>query len=134
MSLRTDLADQLRADWASIEALADFRVIATERQLDAVAVPTALIRQKSIARLPTAPLSHVTTGLSLTLIAPYADLDLAADLLDDAVPAALDYLRPRYQADSATVADWSSKQLAYDIDLSVIARTSPTAAPATPEE
>ena len=120
MSIRTDLADALRTDWASIPALGGVRVVATERELDDVTVPTALIRQKTVTRTPQAPQSHRSIGILLTLISPHLDLDRAGDQLDDIVPAALDYLDPRYGHEEATAVGYA-KRLAYDIPLTVIA-------------
>lgn len=120
MSIIRDLEAQIKTDWASIPALAGVRVIATERELDDITQPTALIRGKSIARTPGAPLSHRTRGLLLTLISPHLDLDRASDQLEPLTWAALDYLDPRYQHDDATDVGYG-KRFANDIPFTVIA-------------
>jgi hypothetical protein len=118
VSLRKDLADTIRSDWASVPTLADFRVIATERELDDIQVPTALIRQRTIVRTPGLPLSHRDVGMILTLISPHTDLDRAADQLDEPVLAALDYL-DQYQHEGATQVGYLDR-LAYDLPFTVI--------------
>lgn len=121
MSVRSDLEAQFRTDWAEIPALSGWRVVATERAVDEPKVPTAVIRQKTIARLPEAPASHLVVGMALAMVAPYADPDQAADLLDDAVPAVLEYLRTRYRSvGEAEAVGWTGSRLAYDIALTVI--------------
>lgn len=120
MSVRSDFEAELTEAWADIPALASVRVIATERPLDDIQRPTALIRQQSIARTPTVPNSHRTVTLLLTLISPHLDLDKAADQLDELVGAALDYISPRYSHDDAELADYG-KRLAYDIRVPIIA-------------
>lgn len=121
MSVRTDLAAQLEADWAVIPALAGLRVIATERALDDIQTPTALLRQSKITRTPGVPLSHRTVTVLLTIISPHLNLDKAGDQLDTLVTAALDYLDPRYtHGDADSVAYF--KRLAYDISIQIIAR------------
>lgn len=120
MSVRSDFEAELTEAWADIPALASVRVIATERPLDDIQRPTALIRQQSIARTPTVPNSHRTVTLLLTLISPHLDLDKAADQLDELVGAALDYISPRYSHGEAELADYG-KRLAYDIHVPIIA-------------
>lgn len=129
MSVRKVLEQELREAWADVPELAAFHVIATERQLDAINRPTALLRQTRIARLPQAPASRaVSVNVLLTLISPHADLDRAADQLDDAVPAALEYLRRRYLSAEAEAVGYL-KLLAYDIPLTIYAPVIPTDAP-----
>lgn len=120
MSVRKATEAAIKADWAAIPALAGVRVVATERELDDIQDPTALIRGKSIDRTPAAPLTHRNVGLLLTLISPHMDLDLAGDQLDEIAAAALDYLDPRYSHEPATVVGYGSR-LAYDIPFTVIA-------------
>lgn len=115
-----DLAVMLRTDWADIPALDGVRVIATERQLGVPTVPTALLRRKSLTRLPQAPQSHRRHGILLTLISAFEDMDKAADELDTIVPAALDYFDTRFQSETATSVLYIDR-LAYDIPLTVIA-------------
>lgn len=117
-SARKDLEALLTADWAGIPALAGVRVIATERQLGVPTKPTALIRQKSIKRLPELPQSHRDHGVLITLISSYEDFDKAADDLDILVPAALTYLDTRYQHDGATSVLYVDR-LAYDIPIRI---------------
>lgn len=121
MSVRTDVAAQLTTDWAAIPALAGLRVVATERALDDIQRPTALLRQSKIARTPSAPNSHRTVTMLLTIISPHLDLDKAGDQLDTLVTAVLDYLDPRYQHGDADAVAYASR-LAYDISISIIAR------------
>ena len=121
MSVRTDVAAQLTTDWAAIPALAGLRVVATERALDDIQRPTALLRQSKIARTPSAPNSHRTVTMLLTIISPHLDLDKAGDQLDTLVTAALDYLDPRFIHDDADAVAYASR-LAYDISISIIAR------------
>lgn len=120
MSVRKDIEAQLKADWADIPDLAPLRVIATERALDSINEPTALIRAKSFDRTPAAPQSHRNVGLLLTLISPHIDLDRAGDQLDDITTAALDYLDTRYSHDPATAVGYGDR-LAFDIPFTVIA-------------
>ena len=125
MSVVKALEAELTADWADIEHLSEFRVIATERALDDIRQPTALIRRKTIGNTAAAPSSHSDVGVLLTLIAPYTDLDKAADLLDIAVPAAREYLRTRYQNERAECVGYSGERIAYDIPLTIIAANAP---------
>ncbi|NYF29236.1 hypothetical protein [Microbacterium sp. JAI119] len=120
MSVRKDVEAQLGADWADIPPLAALRVIATERELDDITQPTALIRAKSYDRTPAAPQSHRNVGLLLTLISPHLDLDRAGDQLDDITTAALDYLDTRFSHEQATAVGYGAR-LAFDIPLTVIA-------------
>lgn len=120
MSVRTEIADMLTADWADIPALAGVRVIATERAIDEIDQPTALIRVKTVGKAPAAPLSHRNVGLLLTLISPHLDLDLAADELDELTAAALDYLDTRFIHEDATTVGYV-ESLAVDIPLTVLA-------------
>lgn len=120
MSVRTDFEAELTAAWAGIPELAALRVIATERDLDDIQRPTALIRQKRIARTPTVPNSHRTTTLLLTLISPHLNLDKALDQLDEFVYAALDYISPRYTHDEAEIVGYGAR-LAYDVNVQIIA-------------
>ena len=120
MSVRTDFEAELTAAWAGIPELAALRVIATERDLDDIQRPTALIRQKRIARTPTLPNSHRTTTLLLTLISPHLNLDKALDQLDEFVHAALDYISPRYTHDEAEIVGYGAR-LAYDVNVQIIA-------------
>lgn len=117
-SARKDLETLLQADWAGIPALAGVRVIATERQLGVPTKPTALIRQKTIKRLPELPQSHRGHGILVTLISVYEDFDKAADELDVLVPAALGYFDTRYEHDGATSVLFVDR-LAYDIPLRI---------------
>jgi len=126
MSIRTWFADQLRTDWASIPELAGVRVIATERALDTIAEPTALIRLKRMEREPKAPLSTRRVGLLLTLISPYIDLDRAGDQVEELIEAAMTYLGPRFPHDAAEVVGYADR-LAADIPVTIIAAE--TAAP-----
>jgi hypothetical protein len=125
VSVRSDLEAQFQADWADIPALAPFRVVATERDLDDIKTPTALLRQKGIRRLSQAPLSHVGVRVLLCLISPHLDADRAAEQLDEAVPAALEYLRTRYRIEDEAEMTGYGKRLAYDITLHVIAPNTP---------
>ena len=126
MSIRTWFADQLRTDWASIPELSVVRVIATERALDTIAEPTALIRLKRMEREPKAPLSTRRVGLLLTLISPYIDLDRAGDQVEELIEAAMTYLGPRFPHDAAEVVGYADR-LAADIPVTIIAAE--TAAP-----
>jgi hypothetical protein len=130
MSVRTDVAALLKADWAEIPELAELRVIATERNLDKLTQPTALIRLKSIGREPSAPLKARRVDLLLTLISEHIDLDLAGDDLEEFAAAALDYLGPRFVHDPAEVVGYGER-LAVDIPLHIIA--SPEAPAPEPE-
>lgn len=118
MTIRADIAAQLKADWASVDALAPVRVIATEGALDDIRVPTALLRQKSIATFDPSPMSHRNVSLLLTLISKHSDPDLAADELEGVVFAALDYLDPRYLHTEAEAVAYGNR-LAYDITLTI---------------
>lgn len=120
MSVRKAVEAQLQADWGDIPELVALRVIATERELDDITQPTALIRAKSYDRTAAAPQSHRNVGLLLTLISPYLDLDRAGDQLDAITPAALDYLDTRYSHEAATAVGYGSR-LAFDIPFTVIA-------------
>lgn len=120
MSIRKDTATKFADDWKDIPALAGVRVIATERELDDVTKPTALIRQKTIARTPEAPQSHRNIGLLVTFISSHTDLDKAADQLDAIVAAALDYLDLEFRHEEATAVGYASR-LAYDLPFTVIA-------------
>ena len=123
MSVRAEVAEKLRTDWADIPALEDVRVVARENTLDTPSVPTALIRHKSITRSEHAPMSHRDVGLLLTLISPHADLDRAMDQLEDLADAALDYLETSdFRHGEATTADWSDARLSIDIPLTVFAK------------
>lgn len=119
MSIRKDIEARFTEDWAGIDLLSKVRVIATERDLDEITVPTVLIRQKTIDRTPSAPLSHRDIGLLLTVISHHLDLDRAGDSLDDLVPAVLDYLDPGFIHGEASCVGYGQR-LAYDIPLTVI--------------
>lgn len=110
----------LATDWADIPELAGLRVVATERALDSITESTALIRLRSIAKAPAAPLSHRHVVLWLTLISSHEDLDLAADELDQISGAALDYLDTRVMHDDADMAEYGDR-LAMNIPLTVLA-------------
>lgn len=120
MTIAKDMEAQLTTDWAAIPALAVLRVIATERGLDDITQPTALIRTKSYDRTPAAPQSHRNVGLLLTLISPHKDLDRAGDQLDNITTAALDYLDTRFSHEQATSVGYDAC-LAFDIPFTVIA-------------
>jgi len=120
VTVAKDTKTQFETDWATIPALADLRVIATERSLDDTTQPTALIRTKSYDRNPAAPVSHRNVGLLLTLISPHTDLDRAGDQLDDITTAALDYLDTRFAHEQATSVAYADR-LAFDIPFTVIA-------------
>lgn len=120
MSVRHDLAETLTQDWATIPALADVRVVATERQLDELERITALIRVQSLGKHPAAPQSHRQVGVLITLISPSLDLDVAADELDDVLAATLDYFDSRFLYEDATSVGYADR-LAYDIPLTLIA-------------
>lgn len=119
-SARASFETQTRADWADIPALADVRVIATERNLGELVQPLALIRQRSIAREPAAPLSMRRYGMLLTIVSAHADMDAATDELDVLVGAAIDYLDTRYEHDAATAVMYVDR-LAYDIPVTITA-------------
>ncbi|TQJ31949.1 hypothetical protein [Microbacterium sp. SLBN-146] len=127
MSVRKQIADQLRADWAEIPNLANVRVIGTERTIDRLDQPTALLRLRTIERLPQAPLAGRNVGLLLTLISEREDLDLAGDDIEELTEAVLTYLGPRYKHDRAEVVGYGDR-LAVDIPLTIIAvaETAPT--------
>ncbi|MGN7976527.1 hypothetical protein ACTJJ4_03055 [Microbacterium sp. 22195] len=129
MSVRLDIADLIREDWKTIPELAELRVIATERLLDALAEPTAIIRLRRIEREPSAPQKVRRVSLLLTIVSEHLDLDLAAEDLEEFAAAAIDYLGPRFKHDPAEVVGYGDR-LAVDIPLYVIAAP---AAP-TPEE
>jgi hypothetical protein len=125
MSVRKEIEQQLTTDWPGIPELAKVRVIATERALDELEQPTALIRSRTIAKAPSAPNSHRNIGLLLTLISPHRDMDMAGDQLDDLAAAALDYLDTRFLHDDAQVVGYGDPDrggyLAYDIPITVLA-------------
>ncbi|WP_067197160.1 hypothetical protein [Microbacterium sp. XT11] len=120
MSVRKQIAAEFETAWRDVPALAGLRVIATERALDDIREPTALIRAKSYDITPEAPNSHRNVGLLLTVISHFTDLERAGDALDDLVPAVLDYLDTRYQHDKADAVAYNDR-LAYDIPFTVIA-------------
>jgi hypothetical protein len=121
MSVRKEVEALLKDAWKNDPVLSAFRVIATERALDDIKEPTALLRIDSVTRLPEAPLSQRTVNIRLTLISPHQDVDLAADELDEAVDAALDYLDKSFSHDEATTVNYGNR-LAFDIPLHIIAR------------
>lgn len=120
MSVRTEVAEMLRTDWAGIPTLADVRVLASERDIDDVQTPTALIRVKTIGKAPSAPNSHRHVGLLLTLISQHLDADQAGDELDDKVAAALDYLDTTFMHGDADAVGYGNR-LAFDIPLTILA-------------
>lgn len=121
MSVRKQVAAKFAADWKTIPALAGLRVVATEADLGAIHVDTALIRQKSIGRAPAAPQGAQTVRLLLTLVSAHEDLDRAADDLDGYVEAALDYLPKAFLHGDADAVAYSDR-LAYDIPLTITAK------------
>lgn len=120
MSVREEFGEGLRADWASVPQLATLDVRVTERALEEVKRPIALVRQKRVSRAPEAPQSHRKVELLLTLISPHINLDSAAEDLDQWVEAALDYLDPRYEHDAAECVAYAQR-LAYDIPITILA-------------
>lgn len=120
MSVRTEIADMFATDWADIPELAGVRVVATERALDDIQVPTALLRIKSVGRSDAAPNSHRNYRLTLTLISAHTDMDRAADELDELVDQVLRYLDTRIKYDPAEVVGYDDR-LAFDIPLTILA-------------
>lgn len=124
-TIRQTVTTGIRSDWATIPALQSLRVTDTERSIGEIRKPIALVRQKTIGKDPSAPLSHRRVGFLLTIISPLADADRASDELEPFVWAALDYLDPRYLHEEAEVVGWrvsdSLSYLAYDIPFTVIA-------------
>ncbi|QCQ16989.1 hypothetical protein [Microbacterium sp. RG1] len=120
MSVVTKLARQFRADWATDAKLSAVQVIATERILDRITVPTVQLRYTGIARSPEAPKSHRNVGMLLTLIASQEALHMAGDQLEPLVFAILDYLDTRLMHDEATSVAYNNR-LAFDIPLTVLA-------------
>lgn len=120
MSVRKQLEEMLTEAWSDIPQLAKFRVVATERNLDEIQVPTALLRMNTVNALPESPKSHRRVGILLTLISPHMDLDLAGDQLDEAVEAALDYFDTAIQHEGATIVAYLD-HLAANIPLTLIA-------------
>lgn len=120
MTVRHEFGDRLIADWAEIPELSDVLVKVTEREIDDIRQPVALIRQKGVSRTPEAPLSHRNYRLLLTLISPYTDADEAQDQLDTILNAALDYLDVTFQHEDAEAVGYNTK-LAYDIPVIAIA-------------
>ncbi|MFI8633996.1 hypothetical protein ACIGEP_15535 [Microbacterium sp. NPDC077663] len=114
------LEAQFKTDFEAIPSLAKVKVIATEKVIDAPRTPTLLIRQTSIGRCPTAPLSHRNVGIIATLISPHEDMDRAGEQLADLVADLLDYLDTRFAHDDATQVGYNDR-LAYDLPLTVIA-------------
>lgn len=135
MSIRKQIEELFQTDWASIPVLKDLRVIATERELDSVDQPTALIRIKRMEREPSAPMSARRVGLLLTIISEHVDLDEAGDDLEDYAEVAMEYLSTRFMHDPVEVVGYGDR-LAIDIPLTII--TVPEAPaepePETPEE
>lgn len=121
-TVRKSTEAKLKADWADIPALAGVRVIATERALDDVTQPTALLRVKSTARSRELPNSHRDVGLLLTLISQHEDEDNAQDELDTLTDAALDYLDPAFKHGDAVNVSYGATRLAVDIPLTVMAK------------
>lgn len=121
LSVRKSVEAMLKTDFADIPELAELRVIATERNLDTPQQDTALIRQRSLRRLPEAPLSHRRVGMLLTIISAREDFDRAGDDLDEYVPAALNYLDKRFAPPDEATSVLYEDRLAYDIPFSVIA-------------
>lgn len=95
-------------------------VTATQEELGPFTRVTAIVSQQSIGPFPQAPLSHRTVGLTLEVVAPNTDRDGGADVLEDIIPAILDYLDTRYQHGTAT-AFLYGERFAYTIPVSVIA-------------
>lgn len=120
MSVRAEVAKQLRDAWRRHPELAVVRVVASRRALGEIKQPTALVTQSRIGRAPEAPLSHWKVQLLLTIVSPHLDMGRAADQLDDLVVAALTDLDGRYLHDDATEVEFDNR-LAYDIPLSVLA-------------
>lgn len=120
MSIRHDFASQLTVDWATIPALEGVRVVATEREIDELEVPTCLVRLNGVGRAPSAPVSHRNVTLLLTLISPHLDMDLAGDEIEELIDAALDYLDTRFLHDDANVVGYNNR-LAADIPVTILA-------------
>lgn len=120
MSIRKEVEQILKTDWADIPALAGVRIIASERALDTLDVPTALIRLKRIEREPSAPLASRRFHLLLTLISEHVDMDMAGDDLEELTAEALDYLGTKFLHEPAEIVGYADR-LAADIPLIVIA-------------
>lgn len=126
MSIRKDIEALFKLDWKDDPILSQLRVIATERKLDQLAQPTALIRLQGMRREPSAPLQQKRFGLLLTIISEHTDLDLAGDDIEEFMTAVTDYLGPRFLFDAPTVVGYGDR-LAVDFPLYIIA------GPSTPE-
>jgi hypothetical protein len=125
MSIRQDVADMLQDAWADIPELAEVRVLATQRGIDELSKPTALITSRTLGRVPEAPNSdYFRTGLMLTLISPHADLDRAQDQLDEIAEAALKFLQTFCVHEDATTVGWGDSRLAFDIPITIFAAPS----------
>lgn len=120
-SVRKQIEATFKEDFAAIPALAGLRVIATERNLDTPERDTALIRQRSLRRLPEAPLTHNRVGMLLTIISAREDFDRAGDDLDELVPAVLAYLDKKFPSDDEASSVMYDDRLAYDIPFTVFA-------------
>ncbi len=121
VSMARQVGDKLTEDWADIEALAPLVVMATERELDDIRKPVALLRRKTIAKTPEAPLSHRNYGLLLTIISNRTDADEAAEQLDAFVEPVLTYLDTTYRHGDAELVGYNNR-LAYDIPLTALGK------------
>ena len=104
-------------------ALEVLQVKVTERALDEVSKPTALIRSRSVGRSAATPISHRDVGLLLTLISPHTDADRAMDQLEDFTSEVLDWLDTSdIRHGDATTTAWDDSRLAIDIPITVFAQ------------
>lgn len=121
MSIRAELAANLRNAWKNHPTLKVVRVVSTERNIGVVTRPTVLIRQKSIGKAKEAPNSYWAVGMLLTVISRHTDPEKGATELDDIVPAILAHLDKTYQHEDAEAVAYGSERLAYDIPTTVLA-------------
>jgi hypothetical protein len=104
------------------------------RVVDAITVPTVMVKLQTITRLPEAPMSSHITAYTVTIVNPAADPGEADASLDDDISEllhALDEIRneaglPTLRWTRAERVAFSDTYLAFDITVEVITTATPT--------
>lgn len=118
MSARTQLAAELTA------ALPTFRVTGFNDQLDAVARPTVMLWQSSLARLEQIAHDRLRVNLDLWVLTGRENPDTADDELDESLEAVIAALLPLTWVDwtNAQRGIWQEKFHGYNLTVTAVAQ------------
>lgn len=98
-----------------------WKIIPSQRNYDALAVPSIILKQAGLDPHPAAPQSYHLTRMVITLADPHTDIDKAEDALDANLELLLAAIKkqPLMRFTTAEKVGLSEKYIAYDVTVEI---------------